>query len=175
MEWLWHVMDRSISALCALACMQIPSFFVQYMQRLSGHIQELHRQLNTLTRLAEANGRTLSQYIQKFLSQADRDFSDQGAWMEGLLQRHMELSQSWQAMQEADAWHRPFVFLTHVDRSIALSAGEEFQPAVVISTEGLLYAFLGILIGSCCVFCLRGMWKLFMRVVWPSSSVSAKS
>ena len=162
MEWLWHVIDRSIAALCALACMQIPSFFVQYMQRLSGHIQELHRQLSALTQLAKASGRTLPQYIQKFLSQTDHDFSEQGLWMEGLAHRYIELSQGWQAIQHADSWNRPFVFFAHMDSSIVLGTWKEFQPAVAISTEGLLYAFIGILIGSCLVFCVRGVMRLFL-------------
>lgn len=164
MEWIWHVMDRSISAVCALICIQIPSFFVQYMQRLSGHIQELQRQLSTLRHLAEGSGRTLTQYIEKFLHQSDHDFSGQGLWMQGLVQRHSGLSQSWQALQEADAWHRPFVFLSEMDRNIAFGTMGEFQPAIAMSIEGLLYAFIGVLIGSFFVFCIRGMWRLCKRL-----------
>lgn len=164
MEWLWHIMDRSISVLCALICMQIPSFFVQYMQRLAGHIQELQRQLGTLTHLAEASGRTLPQYIQKFLNQQDHDFSDQGVWMEALVNRYVDLSHSWQVLQGAESWNRPFIFFAQADRSIALGTWEEFQPALTISTEGMLYALLGVLVGSCLVFCLRNTWGLFRRL-----------
>lgn len=160
MQWLWHMTDRLISAVCALGCMQIPSFFMQYMQRLAGHLQELTRQLDALTHLANRNGRTLTQYIQKFSSQSDRDFSDQGVWMEMLVQRHADLTQSFQALQQATPWGRPFVFLTHLDHNIALGTWEDFQPALTISSEALLYAFFGILTGSCLVFCLSSVSKL---------------
>lgn len=164
MEWIWQVMDRSISAVCALLCLQIPSFFVQYMQRLSGHIQELQRQLGTLKHLAQASGRNLTQYIEKFVHQSDHDFSEQGQWMQGLLERHGGLTQSFQALQNADAWQRPFVFLSEMDSNIAFGTVHEFQPAIAMSVEGLLYAFMGVLIGSCLVFCLRTTWKVFRNL-----------
>lgn len=160
MEWLWHVMDRLIAAVCALACMQVPSFFMQYMQRLAGHLQELTMQLDALAHLANVSGRTLPQYIQKFSSQIDRDFSEQGVWMQGLVQRHEDLGRSFEALQQATPWGRPFTFLTHVDRNIAFGTWEEFQPSVTFSTEALLYAFCGILIGSCLVFCVSRLFKL---------------
>lgn len=171
MQWLWQMMDRCVSAVCALGCMQIPSFFMQYMQRLAGHTQELNRQLGALTQMAKANGRSLPQYIEKFLQQTDRDFSDQGVWMQSLVHRHADLTQSYEQLQHASPWSKPFVFLAHVDHSIAFGTWEEFTPTLTLSTEAFLYAFVGVLLGSCLVLCVSSILKIGKRTLRAAKSV----
>jgi hypothetical protein len=50
------------------------------------------------------------------------------------------------ALQDASLWARPFVFLRHVDSSIAHATWVIFKPAVPTTVEGLVYALCGMLV-----------------------------
>jgi hypothetical protein len=50
------------------------------------------------------------------------------------------------AIRDASIFSRPFVFLRHVDFSIARATGSVFKPAVPTTVEGMLYAGFGMLL-----------------------------
>jgi len=55
-----------------------------------------------------------------------------------------ELAAADTALRQASAWTRPFVFLEHMDGSIARATLSIYRPAVPTTAEGLAYAGFGI-------------------------------
>lgn len=141
------LLDRFFVVAGAFIASQIPEFIQQYMQRLSGHVNELHRLLNQTRQVASYSNKTLEQYIQKFQSSSDPDFARQGEFLEGMVERWEELNQTLIHLTHSSAWIRPYVFLKELQSDIAHSTFLSFQPGINLSMEGLCYAGVGIVLG----------------------------
>ena len=144
---LGSLLDRVCVVAGAFVGSQIPEFMQQYVQRLSGHVNELHRLLSQMRQVASYSNKTLEQYIHKFISSPDPDFARQGEFMQGMFYRWEELNQALSHLTHASMWIRPYTFLKELQYDIAQSTLESFQPGLNLNVEGLCYAGLGILIG----------------------------
>lgn len=151
--------DRVCAVAGALLFSQFPAFYQQYIQRLGGHLEELNRYLHQLERLAQHSSKTLPEYIHKFLTSSDADFSAQGVLMQSLVQRQLELSDYYQQLRISPALFRPWALLTHFESESARGALADFEFGLVLSLEGLAYAVLGIVFGYFCFSC-------FKRLCW---------
>jgi hypothetical protein len=144
---LGSLLDRLCVVAGAFVCSQIPEFMQQYIQRLSGHVEELHRLLNQLREAATHSNKSLEQYIEKFTSSSDPDFTHQGEFMQGILARWEELHHALLDITHSSIWVRPLAFLKEFQYDIAHSTFASFEPGISLSLEGLCYAAGGILIG----------------------------
>ncbi len=79
--------DRICSVLGALIFVQVPVFITQYIQRLGGHVDELARVVNQYRASAADTGKTLEEYVRRFLSSSEADFVSAGANMQGNIDR----------------------------------------------------------------------------------------
>lgn len=147
MKWLAALLDRLCAVLGAFIFCQFPAFFQQYAQRLGGHFAEVSRQTQEFDRLARQSGKTLHQYIQKFLSNSDPDFARQGEIMQALVQRKHQLSDALMQLNQATPLSRPWAFVSHLQADIAKGTLSDFQPALTLSVEGAIYAFVGLVVG----------------------------
>lgn len=159
--------DRIFAVIGALVFSQAPLFFQHYMQRLSGHVDELTFQMNAIQQIAERGGKSLSEYIHKFVAHADSDIAAQGQLLQQMIKRHSELNYALVTMQEASLLSRPFYFIKQMDVEIVQATFKDFSFGLTWSLEGLAYACLGILfgIGVYHIFrsCIRLPKKLFIR------------
>lgn len=146
-QWISGFIDRLLVVLGALVFSQAPQFFAQYMHRLSGHVEELRIHIRSLQQAAQKSGMELPQYIEKFTEHQDFAFSTHGEMMQGMLTRYSEISQASIAMQETTPLTRPFVFLQHFNFDIAKATVAQFQPGVLLTIEGAVYAVIGMGIG----------------------------
>lgn len=144
------ILDRFSAVFGAILMVQAPEFFQQYLQRLGGHVDELRRQIAQLKHFSLIGGKTLHDYIQKFLTYQDADIAAQGKYMESLVVRYENFKQAWQSLSEASVWARPFKFLWYGDSEIISATWANYIPALVFSSEGVVYILLGALIGYGC-------------------------
>lgn len=149
-KWFGVFIDRLFVVAFAVLFSQFPLFIQQYHQRLSGHAAELHMQLDAMRKIAKQSGKTLDQYIQKFLASADFDFSKQGNLMHAMQERYVKLSDATIAMQNASVLTKPYVFLIHLDFEVAKAASNQFSPGLLFNLEGFCYALCGIAFGYLC-------------------------
>lgn len=154
LHWLNQVLDRVCVVLGAFIGSQIPEFMQQYTQRLAGHVDELKGLLSGLHQAAARSGKTLDQYIHKFITNADPDFASQGEFMQGMVNRWQELHQALQHIMESSFWMKPYVFLKELNYPIAQSAFEAFQPGLNLTIEGMCYAGVGIIMGYAVYHCV---------------------
>ena len=154
-KWLTTLLDRLFAVGGALLFSQIPLFMQQYTQQLSGHEAELHLQIDLIQKTAFQTGKTLDQFIHKFLSSSDPDFMHQGELMQGMVIRWHHLVEALTSLQESTFLTRPFVFMRHCDFEICKNTLKAFQMGIPLNLEGGLYAFVGIIAGFLIFFIIR--------------------
>jgi hypothetical protein len=78
--------------------------------------------------------------------------------MQAMIQRHEELSSSLVSLQEASVFTRFFFFIKNLNIEIFQAALHDFQPGLVLTVEGGVYALAGIAIGV-------GLYRLMVFVL----------
>ncbi len=162
LKWIDKFCDRAFAVVGALALTQTPAFFQQYIQQLSGRSLELKHQVEVLKGIAALSKKTLPQYISKFIESGDSDFASQGQLIQYIVNRYDTLQTSWEAMQQASVWTRPYVFVKNMQWDIVQATLADFHPAFTLTTEGLCYAFVGLLLG----YSFYAILKRFVRLLF---------
>lgn len=139
--------DRIFAVIGALLFIQIPLFIQQYSQSLAGHIDELKYQINIMQAAASETGKTLPQYVDKFVQSGDVDFSNQGYIIQAMIERWQSLSNGLSALQQANVFTKPYVFFSNLNFDIARSTLHSYNFGISLSFEGLMYGIIGIFFG----------------------------
>ncbi len=140
------LIDRLLCVVGAVLCSQLPEFIQQYVQRLGGHLDEARRQLGQFQKIAAKSGLTFDQLMAKSRDASEATVARLGQLMHESVVRVDALAAADAAIRDASIFSRPFVFLHHVDFSIARATGSVFKPAVPTTVEGMLYAGFGMLL-----------------------------
>ena len=146
-KFLDGIMDRVSSVIGAILLAQFPQFYAQYMQRLGGHLDEARRVVEQYEEEAAGFGLTLEEYIKHHLEADSEIFVSSGQVIENVWDRLMDLEASFVALNEAHPFWRVWAFFNHADWEIAARAWQNFTPGVPTTLEGLVYAFVGLLLG----------------------------
>jgi hypothetical protein len=162
-RWLVGILDRIIGVICALMFAQLPLFIQQYQHQLLGHVAELHMQVEAVKNAAHANGKTLLQYIQRFIDSADIDFAKQGELLQNMYERSTTLAQSSLLLEQATPFQKPVIFFKLLNLDIASHTFDHFQPGIPLSLEGALYGFVGLLFGYGAFYCLKSFLLMLFR------------
>ena len=141
------ILDRIFSVIGAAVFSQIPEFIQQYIQRLGGHVDEAQHQVELIREAAQSSGQTLGTYIEIFITHTDPSIVHQGQLIQRTIERAEESTDALQAIKAASVFTKPFVFLAEIKYSIARAALGDFQPAIPLTLEGLIYAFIGLCFG----------------------------
>ncbi len=159
------LLDRVLCVLGAVGLSQAPEFFQQYLQRLGGHLDEARRQLASFENVARQSGITLQQLIDTTRAQPVEPVARLGNVIAETQSRVEALAAAEAALRNASVWDRPFVFVAHVDASIAARTWEVFKPAVPVTLEGLVYAGVGMVMAL-------GLYQL--TCAWPARVLIAR-
>ena len=166
---LVKLLDRICCLTAALLFAQFPQFFLQYLHQLHGHVAELSYQVQQFELSAKLSGKTLSQLIFKFLQNSDPDIVRQGDLMRSIVERLVTMQNAQIALQEASLWSKPFHFVRHVQGSIAQDTWQKFQFGFSFSTESLVYACIGLIVG----YSLFQMIKSTLLLLIPKKKTQA--
>jgi uncharacterized protein (DUF1778 family) len=138
------ILDRIFSVIGAAVFSQIPEFMQQYIQRLGGHVDEAQHHVGLIKKAAKLSGHSLSTYIETFITDTDPTIVQQGQLIQRTIERARELAEALQAISNASVFTKPFIFLAKIRYPIAKATLENFQPAVPITVENLIYALIGL-------------------------------
>jgi hypothetical protein len=141
------ILDRFCAALGGFILAQFPQYIQQYMMRLSGHLEELKIHIRQMEQNSLLTGKSLEQYIQKFLNSQDPDFMHQGILIQKMVSRFNYFLIDLKSLKEASSITRPFVFLSHIKSDIAYETINSFQPGITFTMESLTYFLIGIVLG----------------------------
>jgi hypothetical protein len=141
-----RLVDRILCVAGAVLFSQLPEFMQQYLQRLEGHLDEARLVLSHFKDAAAKSGMSLDQLVAGAAQNPDPSMGKLGAVVGQAIARVDELAAADAALRQASAWTRPFVFLAHMDGSIAKATLSIYRPAVPTTAEGLAYACFGIVV-----------------------------
>jgi hypothetical protein len=126
---------------------QLPEFAQQYRQRLGGAVDELTRIIGEFDADAARLSLSRDAGLERLLSNADVFVRQRGEQIREDIGRVARLEKQLQAYSEAGPFWRLGVFARHYEPEIARRAAENFEPALPITTEGLVATLCGFLAG----------------------------
>ncbi len=136
-----------IAIASGLGSAQFPAFFLQYLQRLGGRLDQVRSDVARLREDALKSGYSLETYIDA-LGSSDNPVAQAAAQREiDRLHDLQRLSEAYEELLSAETWERPAVFARHFDQGIADDTLTIFQPALQLTPEAAIYAGLGIVLG----------------------------
>lgn len=165
LKWIVKFLDRISAVIGALLFMQFPLFVAQYIQQLNGRESELHRQVGNMTQAASLSGKSLDQYIYKFLQSTDSDFVLQGGIMQAMVTRWQDTLDALLSLRNSSVFFRPWNFLIHLDGEVFHSTFQNYTFGMPFNVEGGIYAFLGIVAGYLLFSGLSFIFRSCSRVV----------
>lgn len=157
LRFFTNTLDRILSLLCGVTFAQIPQFIQHYMQQLSGRVDELRMQVESMRTAAGLSGKSLEQFVQKFLNSSDPDFVHQGQVMSDIYHRYESLSMAYTQLEGTQGVAQPFVFFYHIDTSLVKSTFAHFSLGLPFTIEAGVYALAGIV---CCHLAFMGFRRL---------------
>ncbi|MDB5571374.1 MAG: hypothetical protein JWN93_2557 [Hyphomicrobiales bacterium] len=157
----------AIGLLMGLVTSQLPEFAQQYRQRLGGAIDEINRMLAEFDADAAAVKLSREQGVERLSANPDPLASQRGARVREDGARAARLERQLSAFQTAGPVGRLGVLAADIDPRVASRAWSSFEPALPLTLEGAVLAFLGFLSGWGLV---RVAAKPFRRRVRPAGS-----
>jgi len=144
-KFLEYTFDRSVSAIGALVFIQVPSFLVQYQQRLGGHVNELGLLIKKYKAAALDNGRTVEEYIGLHLQSDVKEFVSSGKIMSENMERFNDLTSALKNLSESKGILKFYHFIKDMEFDIFKAAYGNFVPGISFSFDTVLYGAAGII------------------------------
>jgi len=139
---------------------QLPEFINQYIQRLSGHLEESKRQLINYQSLAEQHfDGNITLLIKQYKNNADPIIVDSANVIEQLIQRTNYLSSHLSSLKTDDYLQQLLQFATHFDQQLLIKTTEFYKLAIPLNLDalstGAVIAFLFIIFNLFCSTCYK--------------------
>lgn len=129
------------------ALSQFPTYYQQYVQRLGGRLDQAQIQVTRIEAAAREEGMTLAQYTERFTGSADSAFQQQGTVLRAEIADLRRLRDAVDALFQAPLIERPWRLLRHIDADTARTALDDFALGLPLTTEGFIYAGIGLALG----------------------------
>ena len=149
---------------CGVSAAQLPEFAQQYRQRLGGAVEELKAVVERFDQDASAEGLTRAEALKRHAANADELFRRRGEAMVATIERHNRLEDYRRDLNASSATGLLMSFATRLDGQIARSTLKDYEPAIPVTSEGGVLAFLGACLG----------WLLAKLFGWPKRTVERK-
>ena len=146
---------------------QAPEFAQQYRQRLGGAIDELARIVAAFEADARDFGITRSEALARLTGNADPLVARRGTRMADTISRLESLQEQRAAMGGAGPFARMAIIVRDADTPLAEATARDYEPAVPLTTEGLVSAGAGFGVGYVLWRLLAGLLRLSGRAIRP--------
>ncbi|WP_135501895.1 DUF2937 family protein [Roseovarius aestuariivivens] len=137
----------------AVGLSQFPEYSQQYMQRLSGAVEELDRIVARFDADAESVGLTRSAALVD-LASGGRMGEARALSMQRVVERHARLREDLLVLEGTTTVGKLLKYRRFSDDKIAKRALDDFKPAVPVTTEGFGFGAAGFGLGYSLVLCL---------------------
>ena len=128
---------------CALS--QAPEFAQQYRQRLGGAVDELARIIQQFDEDSRRSGYDRTAALRLMENNREQLVRDQASRMEEVVARHDRLLAQENAFRNGGSFVRISAFILNFDRPLVQRTIVAYEPAVPVTTEGVLLAGGGFL------------------------------
>ena len=142
---------------------QFPAFYLQYLQRLGGRLDQAQVQVERIAAAARDQGLTVAQYLDKFTASADAAYRRQGEVLAAELADAERLRLAVAALLQAPPIERPLRFVQHLDTGAARATLGDFSLGLPLTTEGLVYAAIGLVAGLIALVVIERLLRGVLR------------
>lgn len=139
-----------------VALSQFPEYAQQYTQRLGGAVDELRIVTEKFDRDARDAGLDRQEALTRFEASSDTFLAGRGTSEAANFARYEQLSTTLARIQNASAIERFQMLPAYLDTDIGRRTLENYQPALPVTVEGILYAGGGLLVGY---LIMSGLWR----------------
>jgi hypothetical protein len=156
MAFIRGILDRIVLVAGVIVAGCIPSFIVQYRQRVGGMLDQVLKDLAPFQAIADKlHHGSLQELIQHHLDSSDPTFYKEGAAVRAMLESAEQLRKTVQAL-DTDLFHQLSYLLTRMDPLIARATWDVFSPSFGLTAESVvLGSIVGVLI-----------WLIFLSVLY---------
>jgi hypothetical protein len=155
MKTVRAILDRIVLLVAVVAAGCIPSFIVQYRQRMGGRLDQVLADLAPFQAIADRNhGGSLTELIQYHLQSSDATFHQEGAALLSMVQAADRLRAMLTAL-DTDLLHQSSYLLLHPDTTLLRATWGAYQPGFTLDLQGALFA-LGVGVALWAIF--LGLW-----------------
>jgi hypothetical protein len=163
MRFLRSILDRLVLLAAVLAASCIPSFIVQYRQRLGGRLDQVQLDLAPFQAIANHDfGGDLRKLLDYHLASQDATFHREGAALQSMVDSAARLHDALQGLN-TDLVHQCLYLLGHPDYDLLRSTWSAYQPAFTLTPQGAWFALvLGVIV-----------WLLFLGI-WHGIAAIAR-
>lgn len=154
------LIDRCMFTLMFILGVQLPEFINQYIQRLSGHLEESKKQLTNYQSLAEQyfDG-NITLLIKQYKSNTDPIIVDTATVVEQLMQRTHYLSNHLNSINTEDYLQQLIHFASEFDPQLISKTAEFYKLAIPLNVNalstGAVIALFFIIFNLACTTCYK--------------------
>lgn len=142
----------------ALLLAQFPEFIEQYVDHLSGHLQELRSQEKVIKQMMGEED--LSLLAIKMKESGESYAQKQAGYLTYFVDRKDSFERGYTSLTQASFWSLPFYFLRYFNSEVISETVDTFNFGLPLTYNGVLYAVLGGLLGF---FNWVGLVRLFRK------------
>jgi len=133
-----NIIDRCFFTVTFIVGIQLPEFIQQYIQRLSGHLNEAQFQLQEFQKIAEQHYQgSLATMVIKYKENTEPAIRSTAELIELLGQRINSYQLHLQQITEADYINKLYQFVSNFDFAIAQATAKSFVLAIPLSVDAL--------------------------------------
>ncbi len=169
LKFITRIFDRVLFTISFILGVQAPEFIQQYMQRLSGHLNEASFQLQKFQQIADLqfNG-DMAQMITRYKTNSDEAIKQTGIIVEDMVIRIEGFEQQLAGLEHGQYITKFYHFLSNIDLEMANATVQHFQLAIPLElgaiTTGVIFAFVVLILQSGLKFCALALTnKIFSR------------
>ncbi|QQR36233.1 DUF2937 family protein [Devosia oryziradicis] len=140
----------------AMVLSQFPEYAQQYTQRLGGAVDELRIITEDFDRAALAGGLDRAAALERYNASNDDFLAGRGTSMTATFQRYEQLNITLARIENAGPIERFQSLPAYLDSDIGQRTLENYEPAIPVTMEGILYAGGGFILGY---LVLSGLWR----------------
>lgn len=137
--------ERIVVFFVALFLSQAPQYMNLYLNVLSGSVATYQKEVKIIEQKAAELEMSLKAFIDDLAKSESKVAQKSAEVHKGQIDRYEKAKKAFAAIHNASVFARPFVFLKHVDWTLAKAV--VFQPAFPLTLEALAYIIVGIIIG----------------------------
>ena len=154
MSWLGAILDRIVLLAGVVAAGCIPSFIVQYRQRLGGRLEQVLADLAPFQAIADRyHGGSLAELIRYHLQSSDTTFHQEGAALQAMVQSAERLRAMLAALN-TDLLHQCAYLVLNYDTTLLRATWSAYQPGFTLDPQSVVFALaVGV-----------ALWALFLGV-----------
>jgi len=162
MAFIRGILDRIVLVAGVIAAGCIPSFIVQYRQRVGGMLEQVIKDLAPFQAIADKlHHGSLQDLIKHHLDSSDPTFYKEGAAVRAMVESAEQLRNTFQALN-TDLFHQLSYLATRMDPLIARATWDVFSPSFGLTVESVVF---GSVVGVLIWLVFLSVWYVIDRLV----------